>query len=163
MDARKSKPERFWEILPLLQQVLVKVGIHRTRTGSELGLTNLQLGILGTVIHNEGCTMREVAQEHSIVPSAATRLVDELVTRELIERMTNGHDRRVVRLKVAPRGREIIDRVHEEAFPLLAQILGRMSPDDQDALITGLDALIRAVGEAEMEMGDAAMEDQKES
>lgn len=95
--------------------------------------------------------MREVAQEHSIAASAATRLVDELVNRDLIERKLNGHDRRIVRLKVAPRGREIIDRVHEEAFPLLAQILARMSADEQDALIAGLEALIKAVGEVDAE------------
>lgn len=149
MDALKSKPERFWEILPLLQQVLLKVGIHRTRTGSELGLTHLQLGILAMVIHHEGCTMREVAQEHSIVPSAATRLVDELVNKGLIERMLNDHDRRVVQLKATPHGWEIIDKVHEEVFPLLARILERMKPDEQEAMITGLNALIRAVGEIE--------------
>ena len=152
MSTPDSKAERFWKILPLLQQVQVRVGIHRTRTGLELGLTNVQLGILITVLHNEGCTMREVAQEHAIVPSAATRLVDELVTKELIERMPDSRDRRVVRLRVAARGRKIIDTVHEEAFPLLAQVLNKMSDTEQDKLITGLEALMKAVGEVEAEM-----------
>lgn len=152
MSTQETKVERFWEVLPLLQQILVKVGIHRTRTGLELGLTNVQLGILGTVIHNEGCTMRQVAQEHSIVPSAATRLVDELVAKDLVERQTSDRDRRVVRLMISPRGREIIDKVHEEAFPLLARILKKMRPAEQEALITGLNALIRAVGEVEAEI-----------
>lgn len=151
MTTQESKVERFWEVLPLLQQVLVKVGIHRTRTGSELGLTAIQLGILGTVIQSEGCTMRQVAQEHLIVPSAATRLVDELVTKGLVERVTSDQDRRVVRLKISSQGKEIIDKVHEEAFPLLARILKKMTPDEQDALITGLNALIRSVGQVEAE------------
>jgi DNA-binding MarR family transcriptional regulator len=95
--------------------------------------------------------MRQVAQEHLIVPSAATRLVDELVTKGLVERVTSDQDRRVVRLKISSQGKEIIDKVHEEAFPLLARILKKMTPDEQDALITGLNALIRSVGQVEAE------------
>jgi len=132
-------------LLGLLPQVLTRVGVHRTPTGAELGLTNLQMGVLGALLHRDGCTMSELAENQMVVRSGATRIVNDLVRAGLVERQADAADRRVVRLRITPRGREVVATVHREAPQVLGIILARMSESDQEALLRGLESFVRAV------------------
>jgi DNA-binding MarR family transcriptional regulator len=132
-------------LLGLLPQALTRVGVHRTPTGAELGLTNLQMGVLGALLHRNGCTMSELAEDQMVVRSGATRIVDDLVGTGLVERQAEPQDRRVVRLRITPRGREVVATIHREASQALGTILARMDEPDQEALLRGLESFIRAV------------------
>ena len=148
MGERKA---HLFRLLPLLRQVLIRVGAHRTKTGMDLGLTNLQLGALGSAYTNDNCMMRDLAQAMLVDPPAATRIVDELVGKNLIERVADSKDRRVVRLRITQKGREAVDRGHQEAAVLLAQILAKMNEEEQEALLKGLEGFINAVMAVEEE------------
>ncbi len=137
--------DRSLRLLGLLPQTLTRVGVHRTPTGAELGLTNLQMGVLGALLHHDGCTMSQLAEDQMVVPSGATRIIDSLVRAGLVERQAEPQDRRVVRLRITPRGREIVAKIHREAFEVLGTILARMDEPDQEALLRGLESFIRAV------------------
>lgn len=137
--------QRLLRLLPLLRQIVTKVGVHQTRTGTDLGLTNQHLGALGTVSQHDNCTMRELAEGVSVAPPTATRIVNDLVEKELVERVSDPQDRRVVRIGITQKGRETIDQVHQEATDLVAQILERMSDGEQEALLVGLTSFIDAL------------------
>jgi DNA-binding MarR family transcriptional regulator len=132
-------------LLGLLPQILTRVGVHRTPAGAELGLTNLQMGVLGALLHRDGCTMSELAENQMVVRSGATRIVTDLVRAGLVERQADAGDRRVVRLRITPRGREVVATIHREAPQVLDSILARMSEADQEALLRGLESFVCAV------------------
>lgn len=136
---------RLLKLFSLLQQVLTRVGAQQTPTGAKLGLTNLQLGVLGAVYSKDNCTMSELAQDRFVVPSAATRMAEELVKKGLLERTSDPGDRRIVRLRITPQGRDALDRVHQEAADVLSTLLGRMTEEEQVALLKGLESFINAV------------------
>ncbi len=140
-----GQEERMLRLLVLLPQVLTRVGAHRTPTGAELGLTNLQMGVLGALLHRDGCTMGELADDRMVVRSGATRIVDDLTRGGLVERQADPQDRRVVRLRITPRGREVVATIHREAPQVLGTILARMSEPDQEALLRGLESFVGAV------------------
>ncbi len=83
-------------IFPLLQQVLIKVGVHRTKTGRESGLTNMYINAIRIIRDNKNCTMRQLAKELLIAPPAATRIVNDLIKKDLVERITDSSDRRII-------------------------------------------------------------------
>lgn len=132
-------------LLPLLQQVLIKVGIHRTRTGSDLNLTTLQNAVLGAVSRKNNLTMSELSKDMLVMQSAATRIADDLVRKGLLKRANDTNDRRVTRLRLTSTGRDVLDKVRGESHMLLTRVLERMTPDEQEALIAGLEKFIRAV------------------
>lgn len=140
-----SHEEVILRLLGLLPQAIIRVGVHRTPTGAKLGLTNLQMGVLGALMHRDGCTMSELAEDQMVVRSGATRIVDDLVRAGLVERQTDPADRRVVRLRITPRGRDVMATIHREAPQVLGTILARMSESDQEALLRGLESFVRAV------------------
>ena len=89
--------------------------------------------------------MSELAEDQMVVRSGATRIVDDLVRAGLVARQADPADRRVVRLQITPRGREVVAAIHREAPQVLGIILARMSEPDQEALLRGLESFVRAV------------------
>ncbi len=148
MELNRSK---LMKILPLLQQVIIKVSVHRTKTAQEAGLTNMSINAIGIIHENTRCTMRILAKEMLIAPQAATRIVNDLIKKKMVRRKADPSDRRVVLLQVTPRANEISLMVHIEAVEIITHVLSKMKTNDLDALILGLDAFIRAVLDTELE------------
>jgi DNA-binding MarR family transcriptional regulator len=143
--------ERLAKLLLVINQVLTKVGVHRTITGSTMELTNRQVGMLETLLNQNNQTMSELAQSMFIEQSAATRIVDGLVRKSLLERVSDSNDRRVTRIKLTEKGRQVYNSVCSESSLLLSIVLEKMEHDDQESLIRGLEVFIRAVHETEQQ------------
>ncbi len=76
---------------------------------SELDLTMPQLRTLG-FLARDACRMGEVAAYLGSSVSSATSLVERLEGKELVKRVHDPIDRRVVMCHLTPRGRELVDR-----------------------------------------------------
>jgi DNA-binding MarR family transcriptional regulator len=139
------------KLIPLLQQVLARAGIHRTRTGAGLEITTLQTTALGAVYRKDNLTMSELAKEMLVIQSAATRISDELVKRALVKRVDDKDDRRVTRLRITPKGRSAIENLRSESQYLLSQVLNQMSPADKEDFTRGLQSFMDAVQKVERE------------
>ena len=147
----EKNEHKLMKLLPLLQQVLIKVGVHRTKTGRESGLTNMLINAIRIIHDNENCTMRTLAKESLIAPSAATRIVNDLIKKKLVRREADPSDRRLVRLKINPQANELFANIHIEAAGILTRVLEKLNDKEQDALIFGLEGFVRAVLELERE------------
>lgn len=69
-------------------------------------------------------------------------LVDRLESRGLLERRTNGEDRRAWLLRLTPRGEKLHGRLYPKAFAGQQRILEVLSPSERDTL---LDLLLRVI------------------
>ena len=70
-------------------------------------------------------------------------LVDRLESRGLLERRTNGEDRRAWLLRLTPRGEKLHGRLYPKAFAGQQRILDVLSPSERDA--APLDLLLRVI------------------
>lgn len=139
--------ERLAHLMPLLQQTAAHLGVQYTVTGRHLGLTNTRMVALVTVAAADGRSMSDIAQALDLAAPLATRTIDELTERGLIERSGDRSDRRRVLVSATAAGARAIDDVHAEAAELIAAVLERMTSKEQDALVLGLEALLRAMHE----------------
>ncbi len=147
-----TREQHVMHLLSVLQHAIARIGPRRTPTGERLGLTAMQVAVLGVVHGQENPTMSDVAADQFVHRPAATRVVNELVERKFIVRVPDPSDRRVVRLRLTPQGRRSVDRVHAEVAALLARVLDHMSAAEQQALLLGLASFIRAVSAVEAEL-----------
>ena len=143
----QTNEDQLVKLVPLLEQVLVRVGAQRTPTGAQLRLTNLQLGVLSSLARNDQCTLSELATDRMVVVPEISRLVKTMVTKGYVEKITDRTDKRISRLSLTPRGRAIMQAVYKEAIELLSKVLEKMSPDEQNALINGLSAFVRTTNQ----------------
>lgn len=142
-----EQSHRLANVMPLLQHVTSHLGVQSTPTGKKLGLTNTRMMALGAASRTAGMTMTELADELALPGPLATRAVDELVQRGLVERSTDPTDRRRVIVAATTEGVTTIGAVHQETEAAYLPVIERMAPEEADALVTGLEALIRVLHE----------------
>lgn len=117
--------ERFLELRPLIQKRF-SVGLEHELREELHHVTVHQLTVLGRLRHHS-LTMRELAAELGVGESAATAVSDRLVRQGLVERMSDPHDRRIVRLELSKSGANLVERLQESAGRKVAAMLEVLS------------------------------------
>ncbi len=88
--------------------------------------------------------MRELAHRLGGSFSNATVLVDRLVDRGLVERMADPQDRRVVLVRVADEGQQLIDQLVTSWRTLSTPLLETLAPEDLSKVHEALRVLLEA-------------------
>lgn len=101
------------------------------------GLTSAQLAVL-TILHGLGGELRTsaIGERLRAHASTVTGIVDRMVRDGWVERVADEQDRRVVRVRLTPRGRELARRVPSTAMDLLRRAVARLSTDEQRQLLS---------------------------
>jgi DNA-binding MarR family transcriptional regulator len=83
----------------------------------------------------------DVAALLDVTPSTVTSVVDGLVGRSLVRRGTDPSDRRRVVLQLTHEGRRVLRKGDELVAERLGRLLDRLSDDQAEGLLLGLEAL----------------------
>jgi DNA-binding MarR family transcriptional regulator len=89
-----------------------------------LGVGGQALGLLARLAEEDGLTQADLARRGRVEASTVCRMVDRLVRDALVERRADPADRRTVRVRLTPRGREVAERGMAIARKLDARIAG---------------------------------------
>ncbi len=111
---------------------------------SRFGLSVGRLGIL-ILLHNSGeagRTPSELADEGGITRATVTGLLDGLEKEGLVERIKHPGDRRMLHIRMTPKGRDLIAAVLPSHVQLIAWALGSLT----EAEIQQLIALAEKIG-----------------
>jgi DNA-binding MarR family transcriptional regulator len=101
-------------------------------------------------------TMGELSAELEIPLSSATRIVDGLVNANLIERVQDTHDRRVVRVQMTKTGQEIYRTAIDFNKQRISRMLSKFTPEEQTQLLYLMNKLFDSlIAEAEIKKGVA--------
>jgi DNA-binding MarR family transcriptional regulator len=118
---RDPSAQRFLDAFDAFVQAVRRA---RGASSQERGrtLTLSQYGLLQPLAGSDGARVRELAERAGIAPSTATRILDALERRGIVERRPSSGDRRGVRITLTPAGREVLYdedqwmRARERAF-----------------------------------------------
>lgn len=136
---------RLARIMPLVQHAVSHLGVQTTETGKRLGLTNTRMMAMAVALHHENVSMTDLATALGLPAPLATRTVDELVERGLLERAADPDDRRRVLVRITTSGRQAFHDIHSESGVLLDRVLDQMTDEQVESLVGGLEALIAAL------------------
>ena len=95
----------------------------------------------------EGRTMTEAAKKLNVTVGTLTTMVNHLVKKEYVERVSSEEDRRIVKLVLTKKGKyayRIHDRFH---YVMIKNMLADVDERDYEVLIRALGALDRFVKE----------------
>ncbi|MCY1167988.1 MarR family winged helix-turn-helix transcriptional regulator [Sphingomonas echinoides] len=120
-----------------------KLGDHDLSYQQWIALRTVTEGIVG----NPG----QLARELGITTGAATRLIDVLETRGLLERDRGDADRRVVRLAVTPAGRDMVFALQPLVVNAWNEVVAEYSQQEAAEMVA---VLVKLLAAAERVAGD---------
>lgn len=108
----------------------------------EHGLTLSQYNIL-RILRGEGKPMPclEVAERMIQVAPAITRVVDQLLTLDLISKTQSNEDRRVFAIALNPSAKRLLEKLDQPVLDLHAKLFESVTKADQKSLIRILQAV----------------------
>lgn len=69
----------------------------------------------------DGISVKELAERSNVTPGAITQFVDVLITKDLVRREEDPHDRRIVRLKLTPAAASQLQKFRKEFLATAAR------------------------------------------
>jgi DNA-binding MarR family transcriptional regulator len=121
--------------------------IHSFRTGmgvwEEMGLTFPQTMLMIELRKGGRLNMGELSQRLGITQGVATRMVDLLLEKKLLERSRDETDRRVVFVALSRKGAAIARQIEEYNRSKMAEVLGAVPEKDREYLLEFLKGLQR--------------------
>lgn len=108
---------------------------------SNYPITSPQFLALQWLIDEGGLTIGELSQKNGLAFSTTTDLVDRMEKNELVKRIRDTNDRRVVRIEVLDKGKKIITEVIHKRQDFLGDVLESFTSEQADVLNELLESL----------------------
>jgi len=143
---RSAEAQRLLDLLNALGSTTFRQLLWQR--ASELDLTYAQSQVLFHVADNAGCHMGDVAKAFGVTLPAVTHIVDRLEEKQFLSRADDPGDRRVYVLELTRGGRALVQELHGLQMRGVEGVLRRMSGDDRQRVLKGLEALVDAAAEA---------------
>jgi DNA-binding MarR family transcriptional regulator len=111
----------------------------------ESGLTFSQMKVLVELeaAEEDARTVTALSEELGISAASASRAAEGLVRKKLATRVEDPDDRRVRRLALTAKGRDLADRIISARLAGLAEFTDSLEPDERQKLEAALDALLK--------------------
>ena len=94
------------------------------------GLSEGRLGVMFRLYRGGACALGDLAGELDTTPRNVTGLVDHLERDGLVERVPDTEDRRSVRARLTPAGKERIEAIWKEGLERQFEVVRDMTKDD---------------------------------
>ncbi|MGC7869908.1 MarR family winged helix-turn-helix transcriptional regulator [Desulfosporosinus sp. SYSU MS00001] len=104
-------------------------------------ISSLQFNALLSIWEFGPLTMGELGKHLFVACSTATDLADRMERAQLVERVRDKNDRRMVRLRLLGKGNEIVDAVVSERQNFLGDVLRNYSEEEYQKLLQSLELL----------------------
>jgi DNA-binding MarR family transcriptional regulator len=111
----------------------------RTHRGGDLSVP--QFRVLIFLSRNEGASLSDVAEHLGLTLPSMSKMIDGLVSREMVTRQADPGDRRRVTLTLTALGLETMHSAYSSTLSRLAERLGGLSPSELAAVVDAMVAM----------------------
>lgn len=137
--------EQFDEIVVKIERLLRHVAFIIKKRGrdilSNFEITNPQFNALLVLREHPGITMGEICEKLFLACSTATDLIDRMEKSGYLNRKRDPQDRRVIRLSITEKGKQVIAEVIAARRRYVASILKQLTEEETEQLAESLERL----------------------
>lgn len=135
--------ERTIRIEENLRRVCYKIKKKGREILNDVDITPPQFEALQYLIHEQNLTIGELSSKMYLACSTVTDLLDRMERNELVKRVKDENDRRIVRIAVLDKGHNLLQSVMETRRQYVSVIMAELSEDT----INGIDESFRIFNE----------------
>ncbi|MBL4933224.1 MULTISPECIES: MarR family winged helix-turn-helix transcriptional regulator [Clostridium] len=129
------------KIMNLLRVIQGSLNGHIESSAENLGITTSQFMVMFEIYNNKDISLIELSEKLDLPKSSVSRLVDQLVNKEIVIREIPKENRRTVKLSISPEFLKSTD-VCNITSELNESIIGDLEPQKTEAIISALEDLI---------------------
>jgi DNA-binding MarR family transcriptional regulator len=115
------------------------------------GLPDAELRCLVLFGQERYLTAKSISLKLNVVKSRVSKIIDGLISKNLIQRIKDPEDSRVMLLSLTPAGQKKLSEINAFLTEIHGQVLSQMAPDQRQAMLTNLE-ILKASMEAVKEM-----------
>ena len=145
MNGVLSESERLIRNLTALRHAVLRDGfLDAIRTMDDFELSVAQMATL-MLLESEGSrTIGDLAADLGRSLSVTSRLLDQMVRRDLLSRQEDDRDRRVKRVALTERGQDLIGRVQRRRAEAQLAVMAELSEADRADVMRAMELLAEA-------------------
>ncbi len=143
-EARMTETEE--RILVALRRIARVLDMNSRRLAARKGVTSIQLLCLNMLANGQADTATEIAGLVHLSPSTVVGVLDRLEAKQLIERRRDTKDRRVVRISLTRKGRNLSSRTQHPVRDMLERSRNGLSRGDAERIAGALEQLVEILG-----------------
>lgn len=144
MRTTDTRARRMAELIFALRQKCAQKDLYFLRHAD---ISPAEYGCLFQFFDADEAGMKELGERLDITPGGVTRIVTSLEEKGIVERRISPEDRREIRVALTGAGRRLVGRVRRESQELHAEIIGAIDPRRREAVVAGLEQLVRAISD----------------
>lgn len=115
-----------FEILPVIRKKLINV----LDEGSKGEISHYHFILLNMIGKSAALSVSEIGDRISISRPQMTAMIDKLVSMELVTRVPDTNDRRIIRISITPAGKNLLSRARKRIKMRLVKKLGILDEKD---------------------------------
>lgn len=127
----KIPKEDIFNIIVGRTSIMVSRVLLRNFRKHRLDITMEQWSILAILWQKDGCTQQELGNKTYREKAGVTRLLDKLEQQNIINRVTDAHDRRVRFIYLTERGRALEEKANQIVVETYQQAIRDISEEDR--------------------------------
>jgi DNA-binding MarR family transcriptional regulator len=109
------------------------------------GLSPSQVSILMGLYHGKSLGVTDIGEKLGVSSAAASQAIDRLVQLRLIERTEDPDDRRMKRMALTPKGRELTASCVAARIHWLDEVIAVLTPNEQQQLADAFELMMTAM------------------
>ena len=106
-------------------------------------LSSIHLWTLKFMYEKGDLSMSEITAFLNISAPSTTSFVDGLIKGGLVERLFDENDRRIIKIRLTAKGKEVYKSIINDICSRISDALGNLSNDERQALEMGMTALVK--------------------
>ena len=118
------------EIMSSLRRMIKSLQDYSQKVSSHFGITGPQLWVLKALYEKSSLSLGELSKRMYLNPSTITGVVDRLERRNYVLRDRSAKDRRVVKVRLTPKGERLVRRAPKPVQGRLIYGLRRLKEDE---------------------------------
>jgi MarR family transcriptional regulator, organic hydroperoxide resistance regulator len=145
--SRSNTEESMRQIVMKIIHIMRNIRSSGADANLDVELSYPQILVMYVLLETGPATMTQVAEWLKISHGVATRTVDRLVDKGIVERERADSDRRVVVVRLSDEGREYAEKMIGYHLEKMGQVLSTVSESELEAFLDLLDKVDRQLGE----------------
>ena len=137
MDEKKL--EQYIEVYnQVSQSIMHSMSVIQKKTLRNSGITPDQFNLMNVIKDKPMSTSTNLADEFGVKKSSITSIVRRLVDKNLVTRVYNKSDRRIIHIELTEKGIEVLEKYKKKLIKQLMPLGSNLTEQDINQLITSL-------------------------